>query len=86
MSRGARDTRPDVEERMLQLYRQMTPQQKAARIFDLNRAARELSAARIRKDHPELSEREVEVRVAALVYGRELVRRAVGIDPGPEYE
>lgn len=71
---------------MLQLYRQMTPQQKAARIFDLNRAARELSAARIRKDHPELSEREVEVRVAALVYGRELVRRAVGIDPGPEYE
>lgn len=71
---------------MLELYRQMTPQQKAARVFDLNQAARELSAARIRKEHPGLSEREVQVRVAALVYGRDLVRRAVGIDPGPEYE
>ncbi len=86
VSLGARDTRPDIEERMLQLYRQMTPQQKAARIFDLNRAARELSAARIRKEHPDLSDREVQVRVAALVYGRELVRRAVGVDPGPDYE
>jgi hypothetical protein len=83
---GARDTRPDIEERMLELYRAMTPQEKAVRIFDLNGAARALSAARIQKDHPELSEREVEVRVAALVYGRDLVRRAVGIDPGPEYE
>jgi len=63
----------------------MTPQQKAARIFDLNRAARALSAARIRKEHPDLSDREVQVRVAALVYGRELVRRTVGVDPGPDY-
>lgn len=71
---------------MLQLYRQMTPQQKAARVFDLSRTARLLSAARIRRDHPELSDREVEVRVAALAYGRDLVHRATGIDPGPEYE
>lgn len=71
---------------MLQLYREMTPEQKARRVFDLGRAARALSAARVRRDHPELSDREVEVRVAALVYGRDLVRRATGIDPGPEYE
>lgn len=44
---------------MLQLYRQMTPQQKAARIFDLNLAARALSAARIDREHPNLSPREV---------------------------
>jgi hypothetical protein len=86
VSLGARDTRPEVEERMLLLYRQMTPQQKAVHVFDLNEATRELSAARIRREHPELSEREVDVRVAALVYGRDLVRRATGIDPGPEYE
>jgi len=71
---------------MLELYRGMTPQEKARRVFDLNAAARALAAARIRKDHPELSEREIDVRVAALVYGRALVHRAVGIDPGPEYD
>jgi hypothetical protein len=71
---------------MLQLYREMTPQQKAVRVFDLNAAARALSAARIRKECPHLSQREVDVRVAALVYGRDLVRRATGIDPGPDYE
>lgn len=86
VSLGARDTRPEIEERMLQLYRQMTPQQKAARIFDLNLAARTLSAARIHREHPNLSPREVEVRVAALVYGRDLVKRATGMDPGPDYE
>ncbi|MBX3192852.1 MAG: hypothetical protein KF819_38060 [Labilithrix sp.] len=86
MAIGARDTRPEIEERMLALYREMTPQQKAVRLFDLIRTSRLLSGARIRRDQPELSEREVEVRVAALVYGRDLVRRATGIDPGPGYE
>lgn len=89
MSLGARDTRPVIEERLLQLYRAMTPEQRAARVFVLTRTtrtARQLSAARIRRDHPELSDREVEARVAALAYGRDLVRRATGIDPGPEYE
>lgn len=71
---------------MLELYRAMTPQQKARRIFDLNEAARQLSGARIRKEHPELLQRDIDARVAALVYERELVRRATGIDPGPEYE
>jgi hypothetical protein len=86
MALGARDTRPEIEERMLQLYRGMTPQQKASRLCDLIRTSRLLSAARIRRDHPELSDRDVDVRVAALVYGRDLVRRATGIDPGPDYE
>lgn len=86
MSLGARDTRPEIEERMLELYRRMTPQEKARRVFDLSRTARLLSAARIRRDTPGLSEREIEVRVAALVYGRALVHRATGIDPGSEYE
>lgn len=85
MAVGARDTRPEIEERMLELYRRMTPQEKARRMFALTRTARAMAAARIRRDHPELSPREVEVRVAALVYGRDLVRRATGMDPGPDY-
>ena len=86
MALGARDTRPDIEERMLALYRALTPAQKAVRLFDLVRTSRLLAGARIRRDHPELTDREVEVRVAALVYGGDLVRRATGIDPGPDYE
>ena len=86
MSLGAGDTRPEIEQRMLELYRRATPQEKAQRLGDLTRATREMSAARIRRDHPALSAREVQVRVAALAYGRELVRRATGIDPGPDYE
>lgn len=71
---------------MLELYGRWTPAQKANKVFDLMRATRELSALRIRTEHPELSPREVQVRVAALIYGRDLVRRATGIDPGVEYD
>jgi hypothetical protein len=85
MSLGARDTRPEIEERMLELYRKMTPQDKARRVFDLTRTARLLSAARIRRESSGLSDREVDVRVAALVYGRDLVHRATGMDPGSDY-
>jgi DNA-directed RNA polymerase subunit L len=43
---------------------------------------RQLSAARIRAEHPEADEREVRVRVAALLYPAELMRRA--LDRVPE--
>lgn len=69
---------------MLELYARMSPAQKANKVFDLMRATRELSALRIRSEHPELSEREIQVRVAALIYGRDLVKRATGIDPGAD--
>ncbi len=71
---------------MIELYGRMSVAQKANKVFDLMRATRQLSALRIRAEHPDLSEREVQVRVAALVYGRELVARATGIDPGADYD
>lgn len=86
MRAGRSDTAPSIEAKMLELYSTLSPAQKANKVFDLMRATRELSALRIRSEHPELSQREVEVRVAALIYGRDLVRRATGIDAGPEYD
>jgi hypothetical protein len=86
MRTGRSDTSPLIEQRMLELYRRMTPAQKANKVFDLMRATRELAALRIRAEQPTLSEREVQVRVAALIYGRELVARATGIDPGADYD
>lgn len=86
MRTGRSDTSPQIEAKMLELYGKMSVLQKANKVFDLMRATRELSALRIRAEHPELSDREVQVRVAALVYGRDLVKRATGIDPGPDYD
>jgi hypothetical protein len=80
---GLSDTRPEIERIVLDAYRRMSPAEKLVRVFDLTSATRELSAARIRAEHPGLSAREIDVRVAALVYGRDLVLKATGIDPGP---
>ena len=46
-------------ERYLSILRRMTPQQKLERVFELNRLGRELVSAGIRKQHPDLSEEEV---------------------------
>jgi hypothetical protein len=76
-----RDTHPRIERMIIEGYRRMTPAQKLARVFDLSLAVRQLSAARIRNEHPELDERTVQERVAELCYGPDLVRRALGRPP-----
>jgi len=73
-----RDTHPRVIELLTAGYRAMPGAQKIARAFDMSRAVRELAAARIRREHPELDAREVQVRVAALCYGQDVVDRALG--------
>ena len=73
-----RDTDPRIAKMIVEGYRRMPPAEKLARVFDLTRAVRELSAARIKREHPVLDAREVQVRVAELCYGKELVRRALG--------
>jgi hypothetical protein len=75
------DTHPAVAKMIIDGYRRMTPAEKLARCGDLSSAVRQLSAARIRAEHPEADEREVRVRVAALLYPAELLRRAVGWVP-----
>jgi hypothetical protein len=63
---------------MVEGYRRMTPAQKLARCGDLSSAVRQLAATRVRAEHPEASEREVVLRVAALLYPADLMKRAVG--------
>lgn len=69
------DTRPEIEAMLLERIRQMTPEEKLARVDDLTTAARTLAAAKIREEHPELDDREVTLRVAERLYGRELVAK-----------
>ena len=80
-----RDTDPDVEERMLEGYRRMTPLEKLQRVFELNRAVEQLALARIREWYgPNLSEREEQLRLAALRLDRATMIEAFGWDPEVE--
>jgi hypothetical protein len=84
MSLFSRDTRPEVVSVLLEGYRRMTPAQKLARVADLTAAARQMAAARIRSQHPGADESEVRLRLAALVLGRQTMRRVFRWDPGED--
>jgi hypothetical protein len=81
MSVFSRDTRPEVVGVLLEGYRRMTPAQKLARVADLSAASRQMAAARIRREHPGAAEAEIDKRVAALVLGRETMKRVFDWDP-----
>ncbi|HUP42826.1 MAG TPA: hypothetical protein VM599_06410 [Thermoanaerobaculia bacterium] len=79
------DTSPDAETVQIEGYRRMTPAQKARIVEDLNLAVRQMAAARIRSRYgPDLPERELRLRLAALWLDRETMIRAFGWDPEKE--
>jgi len=59
----------------------MSPSEKVQAIFQLSRMVFEAAEAEVRRQHPELREREVFLRVAARQLDRETMRRAYGWDP-----
>lgn len=79
------DTPPEVEEFVLSRYRSMSPREKLQRVFDLNQTVRALAAARIRAEHgPQISERELRLRLASLWLDRTTMITAFGWDPEVE--
>ncbi len=78
----ALDTPPEIEERILEGYRRMTPREKFRRIVELNRSVEEMAAARIRKQYgPDLAPRELRLRLAALRLDRETMIEVFDWDP-----
>lgn len=76
------DTPPEIEEILLEGYRRMTPREKLERVLDLNRTVLQLAAARIRMRYgPDISERELRLRLAALWLDREIMVKVFGWDP-----
>ncbi|MCP3957768.1 MAG: hypothetical protein GY719_07935 [bacterium] len=76
------DTPPEVEEILLEGLRRMTPEQKFRRIIELNRAVEEMAAARIRHRYgPDLPDRELRLRLAALRLDRETMIEVFDWDP-----
>jgi hypothetical protein len=76
------DTREEVERRMFERYRQMTPAQKVQMMSVINAAVDAFELAGLRRKYPDDTERELRLRLAARRYGRELVIKAFGWDPG----
>lgn len=69
----------------MERYRQMTPQEKIAIIQGLNRTAMLMALAGIRMRHgADLSERELQIRLAALWLDRETMIKVYGWDPEVE--
>lgn len=76
------DTPPDIEERMLEGLRRMSPAEKFKRIVELNRAVETMAAARIRSQYgPDLTQRELRLRLASLRLPRETMIEVFDWDP-----
>ena len=79
------DTPPEVEEILLEGYRRMPPVEKLRQVFDLNRTAQRMAVLRIQARYgPNLAERELRLRLAALWLDREIMIEAFGWDPEVE--
>ena len=82
MRTGKSDTPREVERLLVQGYRRMTPKEKLERVGQLNQSIRTLALAGIRQRHgAALSERELQLRLAALSIDRETMIQAFGWDP-----
>ena len=76
------DTPPEVEKVLVEGYRRMSPQEKIRAIQDMNHTVLLMALAGIRSRHgPDLSEREQQLRLAALWLDRETMIRLYGWDP-----
>jgi hypothetical protein len=75
------DTPPEVEGLLIAGYRRMTAAEKLKRVQALNETALQFAAARVRRDRPGISERELRLRLASLWLDRATMIRAFGWDP-----
>lgn len=72
------DTSPEVEEFLLTHWRKAPVWQKWERMAQLNRQARLLALAGLRRRYPDASDAELRRRLADLLLGPELAARAYG--------
>jgi hypothetical protein len=76
-----RDTTPEVEAILFALWRETPGWRKWELMEDLNRTARELALAGLRRRYPEAGLEELRRRLADLVLGPELAAEVYGPDP-----
>jgi len=69
------DTAPEAEHLQVEIWRAMSPLQKAQLTSAVTRGASDLALAGIRSRHPDASPRELEIRMARMTLGADLARR-----------
>jgi len=74
------DTSYEIERQLFEHWRSMAVDEKAALIARASRDLHTLCLAGLRHRLPMASERELEIRAMALKYGKDLVRRTLGVD------
>lgn len=79
----ALDTSTEIEERQIEAWRRMTPDEKAAIVTGLTQAVIDLARAGIRQRHPGISERAERRLLAEVMHGPELVQRLYPRDSDP---
>lgn len=72
------DTSPEVEEMLFAYWRDAPAWEKWQRMVELNRSARFLALAGLRRRHPQASEAELRWRLVELLLGPELTERTCG--------
>jgi hypothetical protein len=75
------DTSPEAARLQVEIWRRMTPLEKARLVSGLSSAVTQLALAGIRRRHPGASERECRLRLAQLKLGPALYRSAYPEDP-----
>ena len=75
------DTDPKALDVFLRLHREMTPGERAARIFEMAAFQENLQRASVRSMYPGAGEREVFLRVAARRLDRQTMIQVYGWDP-----
>jgi hypothetical protein len=76
-----RDTSEAANRRYHELLRARAPHERLAQAMALSRMTRELAMAGLRSRHPTASAAELDVRLAARLYGRETALRLFGTIP-----
>ncbi len=84
MNRELSDTTNNVEKRLIEGYRRMSPIQKLKKVNDLTITVQQFALARIRKFYGDCSEREQRLRLASLWLDRETMIRIFNWDPEKE--
>ena len=74
----ARDTSPEAEKVLIELWRKATPARKIAMVLSANRTARALAMTGLRARHPGESPERLRRRLADLWLGPELATKAYG--------
>jgi hypothetical protein len=71
----AADTTAAIEQRQVDAWRRLSPLERLRLVSDTTRAVTNLSLAGIRRRHPQASERECFLRLAAILLGADTARR-----------